>query len=169
MRRMALRPMTLAALLALALAACAGTKPATAPKPATVPTSAAATVSGAEASEHVPVAAGSVTISALLGSRGRAKAGPPVTVRDQGEVARIATLINRLPAFRGPACIPVPTNGIRLTFRDASGQLLGAVVVPVASCTVQLSRPGKGESLLADNPAVVPGLLRVAGIHWFGY
>jgi hypothetical protein len=118
-------------------------------------------------SERVPATARSVTFSALLGSGRPASAGRPVRVTDQGEVTRIVTLLNGLPVYSGGACIPVPTDGIRLVFRDASGQLLGAAVVPVASCTLQLSLPGQARQPgLADNPDLVPELLRIAGIHW---
>ncbi|HEY6786449.1 MAG TPA: hypothetical protein VI365_03975, partial [Trebonia sp.] len=121
------------------------------------------------AGELVPATTRSVTISALLGSPVPAKAGSPVTVTDPGEVASIVTLINRLPVYPGPPCIPVPTSGIRLVFRGASGPLLGAVVVPVMSCTAQLSLAGEIQPSLADNPGLVPDVLRIAGIHWFGY
>jgi hypothetical protein len=121
------------------------------------------------ASEHVPASTRSVTITALLWSGSRAKAGGPVTITDQGKVASIVTLLNGLPVYSGPVCDPVPTDAIRLVFRDASGQLLGAAVAPIVSCTAQLSLAGKAQPALADNPTVVPDLLRIAGIHWFGH
>jgi hypothetical protein len=122
------------------------------------------------ASEHIPATTRSVTISALLGAVSPGKAGAPVTVTDQGKVAAILALLNALPVYSGPPCNLVPTDGIRLVFRDASGQLLGAAVVPEASCTAQLSLAGQAlQPALVDNPALVGDLLRIAGIHWFGY
>lgn len=119
------------------------------------------------ASERVPATTWSVTFSALLGSGRPATAGRPVTVTDQGEVTRIVAVLNGLPVYSGGACIPVPTDGIRLVFRNASGQLLGAAVVPSASCTLQLSLAGQARQPgLADNPDLVPDLLRIAGIRW---
>lgn len=121
------------------------------------------------ASERIAATARSVTISAILRSGSPAKAVRPVTIADQGKVASIVILLNGLPVYSGPQCDPVPTDGIRLVFRDASGQLLGTAVAPMLSCTAQLSLAGKAQPALADNPAVVPDLLRIAGIHWFDH
>ena len=118
------------------------------------------------ASSRIPTDARTVTISALVGPGRPGQAGGPVTVTNEGEVARLVALLNGLPVYGGPPCFPVSSDGIRLLFRNASGQVVAAAAVPVVGCTAQLTLAGKPQPALADNSSVVPDVLRITGIRW---
>jgi hypothetical protein len=118
--------------------------------------------------ERVPDGARTVTLKALPGLDA-GKTPATVTVTNPDKVRRIAALADRLPVFPpGTYNCPMDTGqGLKLTFRGASGQILAVVSADQTGCsTVSFTVGGKSMLTLWDGDSFTRQVLAVAGVHW---
>ncbi len=118
--------------------------------------------------ERVPAGAKSVTISSLPGSLVAPEPPSPVTIRNQAELRRIASLADSLPVFP-PGTYNCPMDngsGVELTFRSADGRTLAVVDADQTGCeTVSVTVDGQSLPALSGGGSLAQLVLSLTGPH----
>jgi len=123
------------------------------------------------AAELIPAAARLVAITPLPGQAPPAGTDHQVTITDPAQLARIAAVVNALPAqapFGWMECGPFPGPGMQLTFRaNAAGPALAVVTARQELCrVVSLVIGGKRMPMLDGAETLFQRVMAIGGFHW---